>query len=210
MPTIPINSYSKVVRGKRIRVKSHRRHLPIRVAHQLRPVDERIADERTTEELGTIDRWNKDPDKYDYPKVDTALPKGFKLKTETSRLDDNDKYLVLFDDKGKNVGEIGYFDNYDDPVLGEELIYLGQLEVTDKGKGYSNLLLREMTNMADREGKKIALTAYPTDDTGFFGSDKNGVKRLKNYYKQYGFKVIKETKHMGFAEMMREPQRKWR
>lgn len=208
MPTTTVKRHKrKTPSGGKTIVKKHRRHLPVRTAHQLRPVHERDVDERTTEPLGTIDRWYRDPVKYDYPRVDTGLPEGFKFKTITSKIDKDDKWLVLVNEKGKHVGEIGYMENHDDPDLGKDILYLGQLEVTEKGKGYSNLLMREMTKKADLEGKRMGLVVYPVDDKGYFGDTKKGAERLSHYYQQFGFKKVKKA--LGYYdEMARDPQKK--
>jgi len=208
MPKTRVKGYTKRIKGKRVFIKPYFRHLPVRTAHQLRPVKERIRDERTTEELVTIDRWYKDPDKYDYPRVDVGLPEGFSFKTEHSRYEDDKKYLILVDDKNREVAELAYFEHYNDPEYGKDLLYLAQLQSMEGGKGYSSFLMREMVNKADLENRRIILVVSPSGEK-YFIFDEIGVMRLMDYYKQFGFKPLKYS-HL--PVMLKEPQKevkKW-
>lgn len=75
------------------------------------------------------------------------------------------------------------FIKYDVDDMNENEIIIELVEVTEKRKGYGTQLVKEVLNIARREGKKaVTLCAYPQDDS-------ITLDQLVNFYEHIGFEV---------------------
>jgi len=225
-----ISQYSYFRNGKRIVVPPHsrtyykgrkprpvpqRKFNEIRALHQKRPYDVRKRDEATTEPFGSEDDWKRNAWRWDYPNVDEAIPENLSLDWDSSK--PRSPYIFVIDKySGKELGHVWLDIAYDGKNA-----WVKEVEVNpdQRGQGISNIMLRELTNWADKNKIRLRLKAEPygfewDDEAGDYmriDSTPSKVRRLSRYYKQFGFKpdrgVEKDANDNWVQFMTRRPQR---
>lgn len=198
------------------RVPHNNSDLSVRALHQLRSVDDRIADEKTTEKVVDKKKWITNPEKYDYSNVDTAIPDGFTIEQHGDTLivtadpEDPDYTEEQAEDdlmEGEDRDDIhrslggtaGYLRFYDHSSAGYIHIDAINIYSAFRGEGLSNVMLRALNNFADKKNLDISLVAQPFEIAGFMQDpdvmdydpyipEKYEVEDLVKYYEQFGFK----------------------
>lgn len=222
-----IDEYTYWRGGKRVSVVGHNRtyhvgrssskRVPhIRELHQKRSLEDRIKDEKTTEPYTDRGNWISAPFRYDYPNVDEALE--YPLKIHRTVIEHKHHYVILNEETYK---EIGYLDADMSSIENSMLIKEMKIAEKHQGKGYANILMRNMTNLADKEGITLRLKAEPfgeriiiDPDTGYEDFEKvqatpRTVRRLARFYRQFGFKSqgkVQTTTYGSYQYMVRRPK----
>ena len=117
--------------------------------------------------------------------------------------------------------EIGYLDADMSSIENSMLIKEMKIAEKHQGKGYANILMRNMTNLADKEGITLRLKAEPfgeriiiDPDTGYEDFEKiqatpRTVRKLARFYRQFGFKSqgkVQTTTYGSYQYMVRRPK----
>jgi len=194
----------------------------VRKKHQDRPLKERSADEESSEPYGTFEQWLEDPDAWDYPYIDDALPSEFTMKNLHKILYGNGKGVslkhaieknkfvqstVVIETLSGNRGvEAGRMQLTWNPKTRQCELALVWIEQEFRGTGLSNYLMREVTKFADFMGINISLLAAPFVPPPNKATDEE-VNLLMDYYDDFGFVPLPSSPGLGNnRKMLRHPR----
>lgn len=194
----------------------------VRRTHQERSLKERLSDEESSEPYGTFEQWLEDPDSWDYPYIDDALPSKFTMKNlqkilygngkgvSLKQAIENNKFvqsIVIIEtiQKSRDV-EAGRMQLTWNPKTKECELSLVWIEPGYRGSGLSNYLFREVTKFADTLNINISLLAAPFVPPPNRATSED-VEQLMDYYDDFGFVPLPPSPGLGNnRKMLRYPR----